>query len=382
MKDNELFELLKGDSKREEDWVDGASQFIKLKTASLNKEALSSELLNRAAMSQKELNDIKLNEAFTMVNKGGIGGDFPKHIKSTIRGHERELHFRNAIAKKNRNRISGLETDIANKIKDLHIIESQLKGGDLFSKIIKHPATKAIGAGTALVGAGLGIRHLLRKKKLEKQAQEEGIPIHEVEQIGEGPDIPAIQEFMQSQQQANEAEFFRQLAEEASARADQFKEQAEEAQQQVMQIQQESQSKDMMADQASQQAAVSQQDAMMARDESLGAQQQNIAVRQAVTSYRQQLMDLLSQDPVQSAGPPEVPQGPMTGPSIVNPGSEAAPPMEMGMGMPPTPQMQEPPPPPQSPMSPPGVTVNVKPPGKPNNSPKPEVPEAPAQPAQ
>jgi len=55
------------------------------------------------------------------------------------------------------------------------VIKEAPKG--LLSKILKHPATKVVGAGTALVGAGLGIRHLLRNKKrgLEKQSYQERV---------------------------------------------------------------------------------------------------------------------------------------------------------------------------------------------------------------
>jgi len=160
---------------------------------------------------------------------------------------------------------------------------------------------------------------------------------------GEGEMNPSeLQEFLQAQQQANEAEFFRQQAEEASAQAQQLQEQTQMLQQQNQQLQQQSQQVQQegaqqaematqQAQQAQQESQMAQQDAVTARDESLNAQQQNIALRQAITQYRQQLMDLLAQDPTMAAGPPQVPQGPPPGP----PGPPAGPGGEAGPGGPP-----------------------------------------------
>ena len=249
---------------------------------------------------------------------------------------------------------------------------------------------------------------LQKLSSLQKRANEDaeipiesGLPGNEPEEEDEDGD--PLEGFLAAQQQANEADFFRQQADEAAARAEQLEEQAEMLEQQNQQLQQQAQMAQQQGEQqsqmsqqqtqmAQQQSQMAQQDAVQARDESLGVQQQNIAMRQAITQYRQQLMDLLAQDPTAELGPPPAPQTPMMGvPPGAGPEQGGPPPEEGGppgpeQGGPPGPEQGGPPPgmegaPPEGmppemqggppsgpppmqapPQSPTGVTVNVKPP--------------------
>ena len=245
-----------------------------------------------------------------------------------------------------------------------------------------------------------GVRGMLRKRAAAKIAQEgDGLPIQPTPGNttmgsglgGEGVP-PEIEQFMAAQQQMNEAEFFRQQAEEAGAQAQQLQEQAEtldqqnqQLQQQVQQTQMDSQQQTQMAQQqaqsAQQESQMAQQDAMAARDESLQAQQQNLAIRNAVTQYRQQLMDLLSQDPMSAMGPPAVPTGPAPMPPGPPPGPEQGGPPPGAEGMPPGQPGEMPP---EAAGGPPGAEQGMPPPGAemaPPEAPQapPAVPEAPAQ---
>jgi len=245
-----------------------------------------------------------------------------------------------------------------------------------------------------------GVRGMLRKRAAAKIAQEgDGLPIQPTPGNttmgsglgGEGVP-PEIEQFMAAQQQMNEAEFFRQQAEEAGAQAQQLQEQAEtldqqnqQLQQQVQQTQMDSQQQTQMAQQqaqsAQQESQMAQQDAMAARDESLQAQQQSLAIRNAVTQYRQQLMDLLSQDPMSAMGPPAVPTGPAPMPPGPPPGPEQGGPPPGAEGMPPGQPGEMPP---EAAGGPPGAEQGMPPPGAemaPPEAPQapPAVPEAPAQ---
>jgi hypothetical protein len=219
---------------------------------------------------------------------------------------------------------------------------------------------------------------MAKKAELAKQAQDEppappedeGIPVDApVEPAVEPMETPeALEEFLAAQQEANEAEFFRQKAEEAqmvaqqaTEAADQAQAQAEQTQQQAdMQAQQQAMQQDANAQQAAmaqEQAQMASQDAVTARNEALNAQQQNIQMRQAVTDFRQALMNLIAQDPTQMVPPPMAPTGPM-------PGAEqaaAAPPAEAG-----------PPGPPE------GAPPEGAPPGPPEGAPPPEAGGPPA----
>jgi len=246
------------------------------------------------------------------------------------------------------------------------------------------------------------VRSMLMAKKasLRKRAQEEegAIPVEYLESM-ERPEEdemlpPELEEFMQAQQQANEAEFFRQKAEEAETRASQAEEAADQAaamanqaqQQADMQAQQsdmQAQATQQQADLAAQQSQMASQDAMNARNESLSAQQQNIQMRQAITTFRQQLMDLVSQDPTTMMPPPAVPQGPppeMAGAAMppeagmMPPGAEGAPPGPPGAppgaegAAPPPGAEMAPPGPPAPPPGPPGAPPGM-PPGPPAGPP-------------
>jgi hypothetical protein len=134
---------------------------------------------------------------------------------------------------------------------------------------------------------------------------------------GVGPEADALEEFLQAQQEMNEAEFYKQRAQEAEEEAAAANESAQMANDQLQQMQGQTaastQASNQAADQAGVQAQMAQQDAVAARDESLQAQQQNIALRQAISSFRQQLMDMVAQDPTQAVAPPAAPTGPMMG---------------------------------------------------------------------
>lgn len=224
------------------------------------------------------------------------------------------------------------------------------------------------------------------------------IPV-QPEPEGEEPETP-VDEFLDAQQGMNEADFFRQKAEEAQEVAEQAQEQAQMLQDQLQQMQQQTAAKDQ-ADQQQQQAMTEQaqlasqkadmagQDAVAAREESLTAQQQNIAMRQAITDYRQQLMDLLAQDPTQAMPPPAAPEGPAPGmEGGPPPGAEEAPPPEGGAPPPgqegaPPPAEGGAPPPPGAAGPPPGAPPGPPPgpPGPPPGGPPPPPAGPPAGPA-
>jgi hypothetical protein len=284
--------------------------------------------------------------------------------------------------------------------------------------LMKNKDTRGLILSTALAGAGVGagtgvgahlVREKLRKRKqeLEKTGQEPVLPMADDSIPIEAPAVPqldpmqeAAQEYaingeqdpveilLQAQQALNEAEFFRQKAEEAETaaqeeaeRADMMGEQLEQSSQMAEQQAQESAMREQQIGQqaqvATQQAQIASQDSVQARNESLMAQQQNIALRQAVTNFRQSLMDLVAQDPTQMLAPPAVPQGPMPmGPEA---GPEGGPPPEAGPegamppgaggpppeGQPPGPPVGPPPGPPGPPPPPPGTP----PPGGPMGPP-------------
>jgi len=156
-----------------------------------------------------------------------------------------------------------------------------------------------------------------------------------------------VDDFLDAQQKANEAEFFQQAAEEAQQEAAMANERAQQAEEMAQQQAQEGAAQAQMAQEqstvATQRAEMAEQDAVSARGESIGAQQQNIAMRQMVTSYRQQLMDTLAQDPLASLPPPMVPQG--ADPAMGGPPDPGGPPPPGAEGPPPGPPPPGPPPP-------------------------------------
>lgn len=228
------------------------------------------------------------------------------------------------------------------------------------------------------------------------QAQEPNQPPPEAGAEG-GAGSP-LASFLDVQQQANESEFFRQMAEQAKSEADMAKQEAESAHQQLGMMQQQTQQQQMttqqetaMAQQTAQQAS---QDAMMARSESMQAQQSQIALRAAVTNYRQALMDLLAQDPTQQVPPPMPPQGPMPPgpgaapmgppPGAPPPGAEAGAPGAPPMGGPPPGEPPGPPmggPPEMGPPMPPPISGGPPTGGPPNAGPPAPTGPAPAKPA-
>lgn len=247
--------------------------------------------------------------------------------------------------------------------------------------------------------------NLMSALMTEKTAKDEGTAVEPVVPVEAGPN--PMEEFLQAQQEMNELEFFRQKAMEAEEAAAMEAERAEQAEAQLnaqTEQQQMEQQDTAMREEAStqqqqmaqQQAQMAQQDAVQARDESLQAQQSNIMLRQAITSYRQQLMDLLSQDPTQMVPPPMVPQGPgpeaMGGPQQPPP-EEAAP--QEGVPAEEAPPEQAPPdeaaPPPGPPpggMPSPGGLPQGMPPGTPlpgppagGPAPKPKAPKPAGPPA-
>jgi hypothetical protein len=255
--------------------------------------------------------------------------------------------------------------------------------------------------GTPKYGQAAVIEMMMAKKaELAKWAQDEpmdveddGIPVDApVEPAVEPMESPeALEEFLAAQQEANEAEFFRQRAEEAQMAAQQAMEAADQAQAQAEQTQQQAEmqaqdhamQQDANAQQtamAQQQAQMASQDAVTARDEALMAQQQNIQMRQAVTDFRQALMNLISQDPTQAMPPPMAPTGPM-------PGAEqaaAGPPAEAGPPGPPegAPPEGAPPGPPGAEGAPPPPEAGGPPQGGPPAGPPPGAAPPPAGPPQ
>lgn len=196
---------------------------------------------------------------------------------------------------------------------------------DKVRRMIKHKKEEhAKTAGIAAPPTGPGPDEMLA----EKLQQQQMVPDQAAEQQVAGEN--ALGEFLNMQQIANEAEFFRQMAEEAKSQAEMASSENQNLQQQVGMLQQQTQQaqmgaqqESMMAQQTAQQAT---QDAMMARNESMAAQQAHIALRSAVTNYRQALMDLLAQDPTQAVPPPMAPQGPMApGPGAAGPPPAGAP---------------------------------------------------------
>ena len=439
MRDEELYALLKGPE--EQDWFDGVAHFMKLKIAS------GGLLPGEAEEIAKHGEFLARTERVRghMTKEAGVaeGPITPEEIQkavragtlSAIRGEvSGDIARANMMRRKRGERWS----------KALGTLGGMAAGGVAGHKMGKSVASTALGmlAGGAgghtlgkTVGEEIDRKRLLKpkgaameknsdfdkeaalttlKQKIKtafsKRAQDEpALPIQAAPPQGLGGegtmDPAALEEFLQMQQQANEAEFFKQQAEEAGAQAAQLHEHAtmltdqnQQLQQQTQQVQQESQMKDQAAAQqtqmASEQANMAQQDAMMARNESLGAQQQTLALRNAVTQYRQQLMDLLSQDPTQILGPPAVPQGPMPGPQGAPPPgampgpeqggppgmppemAQGAPPPGAEQGGPPMGALPEMPTPPKPPSEGSGVTVNVKQPGA--AKPKKEQPAAPA----
>jgi hypothetical protein len=255
-------------------------------------------------------------------------------------------------------------------------------------EVILSSAVPGAAAGAAAGGVTHAIRRKLRSRKLEleKKAQEPMAPVSDDSIPVEAPIVPqldpmqeAAQEaavtgkqdpvavLLQAQQAANEAEFYKQKAEEAEMAAEQEAQRAEMADQQAQESAMREQQIGQQAQVATQQAQIASQDSVQARNESLQAQQSNIQLRQAVTNFRQSLMDLVAQDPTQVLGPPSVPQGPMPmGPEggTPPPGPEGMPPEQAppGAGPPPEaggPPMAPPPqplpemPPPPGPMGPP-----------------------------
>ena len=292
----------------------------------------------------------------------------------------------------------GKNVSVMSKIPDV------MRNQKLKDRVISAGMTGAAVGTVGGAGAHVVRRKLQdRKAKMEKKAQEEGMPVTDEAIPVEAPVVPQldpmqeeaqaaamegqqdpVELLLQAQQAVNEAEFFRQKAEESSMMAEQEAERAEMAEGQAQQTgmmaeqqAQESAAREQQAGQqaqvATQQAQMASQDAVQARNESLAAQQQNIALRQAVTNFRQSLMDLVAQDPTQLLGPPAVPEGPMPGPGGPPPGPEGMPPGGPPPGAPPQEGMppQGPPPggPPPEGMPPGGPPPEGAPPGPPTEPP-------------
>jgi len=332
----------------------------------------------------KEAEDKKKSPTPLLVG-GGITG-------AAMGGGSRALRLAKADA--------NIAKAVGNKASMLSKLPSVLKDS-MNRGLLAKSALTGLGAGL-LTGAGIHAVRRKMKEKLEKKAQEDVMPITDDAIPVEAPVVPQldpmqeaaqqaalsgeqdpVEILLQAQQAANEAEFYRQRAEEAEMAAQQEAERAEMAEGQLQQTSdmanqqaQESAMREQQIGQqaqvATQQAQIASQDSVQAREESLQAQQANIQLRQAVTNFRQSLMDLVAQDPTQLLGPPAVPQGPMPmgpggppmgpeGPPMGLEGGmegtppEAGPPPELGgppMGPPPVPPQG---PPPGGPMGPPAV---------------------------
>ena len=117
--------------------------------------------------------------------------------------------------------------------------------------------------------------------------------------------------------QINEAEHYRQVAEEASTAAGEMQEQLQQTQGQAEQATQQAQTAQMQADQATaqatQQAQVDAQEKQQLSTQMIGAQNLNMQMRQAVTAYRENLQQLALQDPTAEADAAQQMQQPMPG---------------------------------------------------------------------
>jgi hypothetical protein len=117
--------------------------------------------------------------------------------------------------------------------------------------------------------------------------------------------------------QVNEAEHYRQVAEEASAAAAEMQEQLLQMQAQADQATQQAQMSQMQADQAVQQSTMQQQadaaEKQQLSAQMIGAQNMNMQMRQAMTSYRENLQQLALQDPTAEADVMQQMQQPMPG---------------------------------------------------------------------
>jgi hypothetical protein len=232
----------------------------------------------------------------------------------------------------------------------IHKIRKKMKEKKAGLQQPDQPRAKDVieGRGPKARAAREALREKLRSScPMRKQAQDEVPPIPVeagveppvAEEPPQGPTGNPMEDFLKAQQAINEAEFFKQKADEAAAVAGQAQEtnkMLEDQLQQQMQLQQQQDEQRAMQDEATQQqsqmaqqqAEMASQDAMAAREQSPAAQQQNIGMRQAITNYRQALMDLIAQDPTQAMAPPMAPEGPM--PGAPPPGPPGPPPPEAG----------------------------------------------------
>lgn len=182
-----------------------------------------------------------------------------------------------------------------------------------------------------------GVRERTRPQEMQPN-------IHDAEGMGVSPEELQYQRSMArveedaelGQVQAeNEAAFYQQKAEEASAAAEQAQMSAEQAQQAAQQTQEQMAQVQQQADMATQQAQAQAQQAsqgmQMSQQEAMAANEQLMQLRQGIQNYRQQLQQLVLTDP---AAPPPPQIDPATGQPIDPAAAQGQPPPGMEQAAP------------------------------------------------
>ena len=373
MSDQKLYELLRGERDTSIPFEKAAAHFLKLKVASGGVPAYHVDLLKQAEEEgwKKEVANAQ-HSGFLSGIRSTVSGDVAQYAKHKRTAGERAGTQAGTLGgavlgglaggKGNRTLSAALGAVLgrgAGKAVGQSVDAKKIKS-------IYSPKTKA--ASTSATPYGVNA--------MEAPAADEYLepPVAEGEEAA--PDADAVESFLQAQQEANESEFFRQQAAEATEAAQTAEQRAQMAEDQLQQMSAEHEQMTVQTQQAtemaSQQAQGAQQETAMAQEESLAAKQQAMQMRQSITAYRQQLMDILSQDPTQGVAPPQVPVAPEAGgPQMEAPPEEAGAPQEAGPQA--GPPMEAPQPPPMA--GPPqggGPAAMAPPPG----APKPPAPAA------
>lgn len=319
MSEERLYALLSEGSNSEPPWAPRAEQFLRLKIASGGLLAEEEDALKLAATQV----DLK-TEAQDAARKGALSG-----LMSATR--ERVMHP--SRLRRTRGERYGRELGTLGGAAAGYQLG---KDHGLAGKAVGTALGAAIGRGVGkTVGQDIDVARS-KKATMEKDscyaktaalqtmleaindyhtkvAQGEEVPVIPVEKATPASRDPldsvgALEEFLQAQQQMNESEFFRQRSEEAQQAAATQAERADMAEQQLQQMaeQQQAQQEEQAANDqmVQQQGQAAQQENLALKDESLQAQQSNMELRQAITAFRQQIMDLLAQDPTQAVMAP------------------------------------------------------------------------------
>jgi len=344
MSDQKLYELLRGERDTSIPFEKAAAHFLNLKVASGGVPAYHVDLLKQAEEEgwKKDIDSAK-RSGFISGIRSTVSGDVAQYAKHQRTAGERVGKEVGTLGgavlgglaggKGNRTLSAALGAVLgrgAGKAVGQSVDANKIKS-------VYAPKTKA--AATSATPYGVNA--------MDAPAADEYLepPMAEGEEAA--PDEDAVDSFLQAQQAANEAEFFRQQAAEATEAAQTAEQRAQMAEDQLQQMSAEHEQMTAQTQQATemanQQAQGAQQETAMAQEESLAAKQQAMQIRQSITAYRQQLMDILSQDPTQGITPPQVPVAPEAGgPQMEAPPQEAGPQADPQAG----PLMGAPPPPP------------------------------------